>query len=152
MVLVAHKYTANEALFLVWRLIVKVMTRLVMNQAQNLQIGMIQKESHDFLAQKLMKYTKMTSIVVHRIFCNIENQDSYYQVSLKLSNLLPTLSFLFHMVFTYLKICYFLCNDMLLKGISYAANKFSHFFWKKTMPSKPGKVKIVLCGKMFYFC
>ena len=33
MVLVAHKYTANGALFLVWRLIVKVMTRLVMNQA-----------------------------------------------------------------------------------------------------------------------
>ena len=49
------------------------MTHLVMNQAQNPQIGMLKKESHDFVAQKLMKYKKMTSIVVHRIFCDIEN-------------------------------------------------------------------------------
>ena len=49
------------------------MTRFVMNQAKNLQIGMIQNESHDFMAQNLMKYKKMTSIVVHRIFCDIEN-------------------------------------------------------------------------------
>ena len=25
-------------------------------------------------------------------------------------------------------------------------------FWKKMMPVKPEKVKIVLCGKMFYLC
>ena len=49
------------------------MTRFMMNQAKNLQIGMIQKESHDFVARKLMKYKKMTSIVVYRIFCDIEN-------------------------------------------------------------------------------
>ena len=39
-----------------------------------------------------------------------------------------------------------------MKGISYAANKFSHFFGKKTMPEKPAKVKIVLYGKIFYSC
>ena len=41
---------------------------------------------------------------------------------------------------------------MLLKRISFAANKFSHFVGKKTMPAEPGKVKTVLCGKIFYFC
>ena len=54
-----------------------------------------------------------------------------------------------HGLYIFIKICYFLCNDMLLKRVSYAANKFSHFFEKKPMPAKPGKVKIVLCGKMF---
>ena len=34
---------------------------------------MIQKESHDFVAQKLMEYKKMTSIVVYGFFCDIEN-------------------------------------------------------------------------------
>ena len=57
-----------------------------------------------------------------------------------------------HVLYIFVKIYYFLCSDMLLKGISYTADKFSHFFRKETVPAKPGKVKIVLCGKMFYFC
>ena len=34
---------------------------------------MIQKESHDFVAQNLIKYKKITTIVDHVTFCNIEN-------------------------------------------------------------------------------
>ena len=56
-----------------------------------------------------------------------------------------------HVLYVFVKVYYFLCSDVLLKGISYTANKISHFFRKKTVPAKPGKVKIVLCGKMFYF-
>ena len=40
---------------------------------------------------------------------------------------------------------------MLLKGISYAAKQIFSFFRKKTVPAKPGQLKIVLCGKMLYF-
>ena len=43
------------------RLIGIVMTLLVVNQAQILQIVMIQKNSHVFVVQKLMKYRKKTS-------------------------------------------------------------------------------------------
>ena len=56
-----------------------------------------------------------------------------------------------HGLYIFTKVYYFLCNNMLLKKISYAINKFSNFFEKTAMPEKPGKVKIVLCGKMFYF-
>ena len=76
-----------------------------MNQAYNVQIGIIRKENHDFMRQKLMKYKKMTSIVVHGIFCDTEK-----------------------------------CRKQVLS-----------FILEKTMPTKPGKIKTVLCGKTYYF-
>ena len=69
MVSVAHKYSANKAL---------ATFILASDSESNDSFSYESSEEssdrhHDFVAQKLMKYKKMTSIVVHRIFCDIEN-------------------------------------------------------------------------------
>ena len=57
----ARKYSANEALAFILASDSERNDSLVMNQASNLQIVMVQKKSHVSMAWKLMKDKKMSS-------------------------------------------------------------------------------------------
>ena len=99
MVSVALKYSANEALA----------TFILASDIESNGSSLETSNRYDPEVQPWFRGTEFdeiqenySSIVDQGIFCDIENYDSCYKVSLKYRNLLPTFSFLFHMVFSYL--------------------------------------------------
>ena len=155
----AHQLMKLQLLF--WSLIVEVMAPLAINQVQTLQIVLIQRKSHVFVACKLMKYKKISSryVLEFTTFAFFSTGKSYDVNSLFWINAAVAIIVQFRYtltIYSFLTILIFFlfyCRQTVnWYGPWWRYYKRSWWYQhKKTTLAKPGKEKIVLCDKCFIF-